>query len=651
MPVGNGDAAALVWCAVVSQNNTVVKVLLSKSDAFDENHNLLKIGTVRVTLQRWMGSRCMLHLANSTVEVEVEMCKIIVSVDTAVNIVRVSARGTGGGSCGTLHVAAQGLRQSKKKIPSQWERAYCDQKHTSADVVTASGDDGMLSWEHRNGGSTVVGDSMKSQGGFVSGADPLSGKVFGALVECEPKCEKDPNVTLGLRTVMTGLPQEIVIHLVGSRPNEGKLKWQWNEFWSRSFFQTNIPQLTSAYLHQRYLTAIQAYGQLPVKFNGGLFTLSDDRRWGGLYWWQNTRLAYLPALFNGDHDQLESLYHMYESFLPLAMERCEKFFNLKKCAYFVETATVGGTMADGAWGYGCSAQRVGLPPWMALNPFTRHEHQMGLELLQMMLDHMSFQGHDDKHLLVRYQKLFTPVINFYKHRYPRVSNKVRIHPANGLETYQSEDVEDPVPEIAALRVLLSSAKMDLSWVPDIPLRDGVLQPAKTFGERKNQENVALYAVHPYRLHLRGMVSVSVARATYHRRPYHCNVGWCQDIMDAALLGIWEDVEKMAFDRVKKGTLPEWQYPYFAPAFQDEAPNQEHFPVLSTALQFAILQWSDGSPTLSLLPAWPCHWDLHVKMHAPNRTVIELGYRQKDGVWLLKVSPGERLRNVVVVRCV
>ena len=76
--------------------------------------------------------------------------------------------------------------------------------------------------------------------------------------------------------------------------------------------------MTRGYALQRYMLACAGRGAYPIKFNGSLFTVdtygrpgpaggldADFRRWGGPYWFQNTRLAYWPMLAAGDLDLMK----------------------------------------------------------------------------------------------------------------------------------------------------------------------------------------------------------------------------------------------------------------------------------------------------------------------------------------------------------
>ncbi len=48
----------------------------------------------------------------------------------------------------------------------------------------------------------------------------------------------------------------------------------------------------------------------------------------------------------------------------------------------------------------------------------------------------------------------------------------------------------------------------------------------------------------------------------------------------------------------------------------------------------------------LLPAWPADWDVHFKLHAPYRTVVEGEYRDGELV-NLSVTPESRRSDVVI----
>ena len=66
---------------------------------------------------------------------------------------------------------------------------------------------------------------------------------------------------------------------------------------------------------------------------------------------------------------------------------------------------------------------------------------------------------------------------------------------------------------------------------------------------------------------------------------------------------------------------------------------------SLHLTSGMLLQADGQK-LRLLPAWPRHWDVHFKLHAPGRTTVECLYRA-GRVVKLDVRPASRQRDLVM----
>ncbi len=89
--------------------------------------------------------------------------------------------------------------------------------------------------------------------------------------------------------------------------------------------------MTQGYVLQRFIAAAAGRGGSPVKFNGTIFTVEanpaaspetpdgdpDWRRWGGNYWFQNTRLVYWPMLATGNYDMMRPFFRMYQGGDPL----------------------------------------------------------------------------------------------------------------------------------------------------------------------------------------------------------------------------------------------------------------------------------------------------------------------------------------------
>jgi hypothetical protein len=100
----------------------------------------------------------------------------------------------------------------------------------------------------------------------------------------------------------------------------------WADFWSKSFIK-----LTSAdgvadyaanlwYMHL-YAMGAGSRGEVPPKFNGGLWTDNRDfREWGADYWHWNTQETYWP-LYAANHLELAKPYYdMYFAMLPTVVK-------------------------------------------------------------------------------------------------------------------------------------------------------------------------------------------------------------------------------------------------------------------------------------------------------------------------------------------
>jgi hypothetical protein len=98
------------------------------------------------------------------------------------------------------------------------------------------------------------------------------------------------------------------------------------------------------YALQRWVTACGSRSIYPVKFNGSIFTVEwregeelrsdpDYRRWGGGYWWQNTRLPYWPLLSSGDFDLMKPLWDLYTSVIEISKVRNKVWWKLRRDLY------------------------------------------------------------------------------------------------------------------------------------------------------------------------------------------------------------------------------------------------------------------------------------------------------------------------------
>jgi hypothetical protein len=287
--------------------------------------------------------------------------------------------------------------------------------------------------------------------------------------------------------------------------------------------------IAQGYALQRFINACGGRGAMPIKFNGSIFTVDipaadgDYRRWGGCFWFQNTRLPYWSMAACGDFDLMQPLFRMYLDTLPLRKAVTRLYYN-HDGAFYPETMYFWGTPCNDDYRW----KRDGVPAPVLNNQYIMRYWQGGIELVMMMLDTFDYTG--DKAMA---RDVLVPfagaIVTFYDKHYPRdTGGKIRFEPAQSLETWWQ--ATNPMPEVAGLRAVLprlialpenlASDAQRREWrrllgeLPPVPLRqvdlpatatasaDGktLLSPAQVYAGRHNCENPELYAIFPYRLY-------------------------------------------------------------------------------------------------------------------------------------------------------
>jgi hypothetical protein len=75
---------------------------------------------------------------------------------------------------------------------------------------------------------------------------------------------------------------------------------------------------------------------------------------------------------------------------------------------------------------------------------------------------------------------------------------------------------------------------------------------------------------------------------------------------------------------------------------DWPPEQCHGGNLMATTNYMLIQYLDEK--IMLLPAWPKDWDVSFKLHAPDRTSVEVVYRGEKVV-KLEVNPPQRRKDI------
>ena len=425
--------------------------------------------------------------------------------------------------------------------------------------------------------------------------------------------------------------------------------------------------VSRAYALQRFIDACAGRGRYPIKFNGSIFTVpyedrpgdADYRRWGPGYWWQNTRLPYLSMCATGDFEMMQPLFRMYaEELMPLLKYRTRRYFD-HGGAYIPECIMFWGDVFSETYGWTPFEDRG--DDKLQTSGWHKWEWVSGPELVWMMLDY--YEHTLDEAML---QKTLLPatqeILTFFDEHYDvDTQGKLVMHPAQALETWW--DSTNPMPELAGLHAVTerllaipesqTTDEQRAFWkrlqqkLPPLPTRevDGVrmLAPAERFENKRNIENPELYAVFPFRLVVLSRPDIELGIEALRHRSDRGHIGWRQDDIFMAYLGLAEDARENLVARARlkdKGS----RFPAFWGPNYDWVPDQDHGGVLMKALQSMAMQ-TDGDK-IYLLPAWPKGWDVSFKLHAPKKTVIEVVY-SKGEIELLEVTPESRRADVIL----
>lgn len=709
LPLGNGDLAANIW---IEPSGDIV-FYLSKSDAWDHLSRLIKLGRLRVKLTPALPTSAAAHfettldLATASVRItatdgqrhlslrlwaDAHHPRFVVEIDSSQPVTvtasldpwRTAPRELLGGE----RVSAYGFAESPAPLIAD------------ADTAVDAPEAGVL-WYHRNE-SSIWPATLDHQGlgDFKAHArDPLLHRTFGGLLSGEDFQRSTPrtlrssarvkHAALAIDVLTAQTPDAaswraaLRAQAAAARTTALADAWRahtddWREFWSRSHVvvtarhpapASEAAAVSAAYVRQRYLIACAGRGAYPIKFNGSLFTAdwnlpdapfdADYRRWGGAYWFQNTRLPYWTLPAAGDTDFLRPLVKMYLDALPLAEFRTRRWFD-HDGAFFPETLYFWGSHLNDNYGW---QRPPDLPVGQLTNRYIGRHYNGGLELLALLLATYAHTG-DATLLHDSILPLARPVLEFFAAHYPRdAEGHLHLAPAQALETWW--DCENPTPDIAGLRSVLDdllalpAPSIDaadrrawsalLAAVPPLPigLADGrphILPAAVHEAVPRNSENAELYPVFPFHLYGIGRPALATARETFARRTVADTGGWRQDAIQAALLGL---TDIATVDVIKNATQTSAaRFPgFFGPNF-DWLPDMDHGSVTELALQTMLLQCV--ADKIYLFPAWPAdRWNVRFRLHANRNTIVD--GELKDGQLIrLDVTPAARRADVVVL---
>lgn len=465
-------------------------------------------------------------------------------------------------------------------------------------------------------------------------------------------------------------------------------RW-WHDFWNRSYIFLNeekpdsssvIWQVGRNYQLFRYMLGCNAYGKWPTKFNGGLFTYDpshtdstmkftpDFRNWGGgTHTAQNQRLVYWPMLKSGDFDMMKSQFDFYLQLQKNAELRAKRYWDHAGACFPEQIENFGfPNPAEYNWN-----RPADFDKGVEYNKWLEYEWDTVLEFCKMMLDVRAYNGTDIK----RYVPFVESCLTFFNEHYQYETlerwgrqysedGKLIIYPGSAAETYKLAN--NPNSTISGLKSvltnlialpdnLLDSAKKShwkgmLSRLPELSFRniDGytMIAPAKTWERINNTEAPQLYPVYPWGEYGLGRPGLDVARNTFFHDPdvlrFRSHVGWKQDVIFAARLGLREEASGLTFLKLKDSGR---RFPAFwGPGF-DWTPDHNWGGSGMIGLQEMVMQCVDDK--IYILPAMPLDWNVHFKLHAPKNTTVEVVYNMGK-LEKVNVSPASRRSDIVML---
>jgi len=467
----------------------------------------------------------------------------------------------------------------------------------------------------------------------------------------------------------------------------------WQAFWQRSYIEcpdtkaqrpvsdsahsSKLSSLVRNYTLFRYMLGCNAYGQWPTKFNGGLFTFDpqyvnpadeyflspDFRNWGGgVHTAQNQRLVYWPMLKNGDFDLLKPQLDFYLNIYKNAEERSRLYWG-HEGACLTEQVENYGLPCYPEYG---TKRPASFDPGMERNAWLEYEWDTCLEFCMMALEAHRYVGMD----ITAYVPMIHSCLRFFDEHYQYLASqrgakrldgqgKLVLYPGSGGETFKG--AYNATSTVAALHTvtaaflqvlqerqdtaLVSYYKAMRQRLPDITIRDGMIQPALHYERVQNVESTQLYPVFPWRIYGVGRSDLDVARNTYLNDSlalkFRSHVGWKQDAIWAACLGLTDEAQRLITLKLADG--PHRFPAFWGPGF-DWTPDHNWGGSAMIAMQEMLMQ--EVGDAICLFPAWPRQWDIRFRLCASQGTVVEAELRHGKVV-NVRVTPAHRQKDVVL----
>jgi len=461
----------------------------------------------------------------------------------------------------------------------------------------------------------------------------------------------------------------------------------WADFWKRSFIYVNSDQPNEAdtafqigrnYQLFRYMLASNAFGEWPTKFNGGLFTYDpvltdtaqaftpDYMNWGGgIHTAQNQRLVYHPMVRAGDFDLLHAAFRFYLRLLPTAELRSKVYWNHAGACFTEQMENFGlPNAAEYTW-----RRPANFDPGVEYNAWLEYEWDTVFEFCLMMLQAHNTGGES----ITTYLPFIESCLRFFDEHYQYEAKKrgrmaldgakkLVIYPGSAAETFKM--AYNPVTTVAGMQKL-SELLLQLpdtlltvrrrAYIDSLQQRipplsfasfngQKTIAPAKLWERINNTETPQLYPVFPWGIYGVGKPDLQTAINTYfldtNAVKFRSAVGWKQDFVFAAGLGLREEAKRLALAKMKNSGR---RFPAFwGPGF-DWTPDHNWGGSGMIGMQEMLI--AGEGEKIYLFPSWPKEWDVHFKLWAPGKTTVEATLKNGK-LEKLEVIPASRKKDVI-----
>jgi hypothetical protein len=486
----------------------------------------------------------------------------------------------------------------------------------------------------------------------------------------------------GYKDEAQGPMQRLIAAALSHRDPQSHVGW-WNAFWHRAnLIKVSSQDGSGEYmenLRNIYLfsAAAESGGDIPGSQAGeaDLFSgAKDERQWDpGAFWHWNLRMQVAANLGAGLPDLNEPYFHLYRSNLA-NMERWTRDRMRGAPGICIpETMRFNGNGIEfERWG-GNTSKVTGWNCDAASKPYyNARTLTTGGEVSLWIWEQYLATG-DKKFLVANFPVMAASARFLLSNERPGPDGLLHTGPSNAHETQW--DVTDPVTDLVARAAfyeatieaasltgqepeLAAQLRVAIKKIPPLPrvsaASPGVLLSANdTAGESDiiansympgaeihNVENIGMEPVWPYNRIGDASPEFALARRTYFARPNKYNPDWSSDSVDAARLGLGDEVRNALIAITTK-------YQTYINGFNEFSGQNGEFYVeqsalVALALQEALVQDYDG--TIRIAPAAPSVWDFDGSVSVRGGTKVDVQVRQGRPVAVgVEVVTSQRLK--------